>query len=167
MSVPPVVFEFEALGGGDGQGEAVDPPGLVGAAVFLEPGSGERFDAVEFLAVDRAERAAVAAGAAGLHFADDHRVARSGHQVEFAQAVPPVAGEDLHPVALQVRGGESFPEPAEPVRAQSPQVHRGFIRRRGRYEGRRCGLVHGFASVRPGRGSRRTLPEPKSSIGSR
>lgn len=54
-----MVFESEALAAGDGEGEAVDPPGLVGAAVLLEPGAGESFDAVEFLFVDGAQRAAV------------------------------------------------------------------------------------------------------------
>jgi hypothetical protein len=39
--------------------------------------------------------------------------------------VAPVAGEDLHPVALEVRRGESFAEPAELVRGEASQVHGG------------------------------------------
>jgi hypothetical protein len=116
MAVPLVVLECEASAAGDGQGEAVDPPGLVGAAVLLEPGPAEPFDPVEFLAVDRAERAAEPVGAAGLDLAEDDGVGRAGDEVEFAQAVAPVTGEDLHPLALEVRGGETFTEAAELVR---------------------------------------------------
>lgn len=167
-----MVFECEPPAAGDGEAEAVDAPGLVGAAVLLEPGAGEFFDAVELFAIDRAERAAVPVGAAGLDLAEDDGVGGAGDQVDFAEAVAPVAGEDLHPFALEVRGGESFAESAELVRAEPFQVHRGMavgrwglVERRGRFGGR--GLVHGRASVRPGRGRRRTLPAPKSSIGSR
>jgi hypothetical protein len=132
MAVPPVVLECKASAAGDGQREAVDPPGLVGAAVLLEPGPPEAFDPVEFLSVDRAERAAEPVGAAGLDLAEDDGVGRAGDEVEFAEAVAPVAGEDLHPVTLEVRGGESFTEPAELVRGQAPQVHGviGFRARR-------------------------------------
>jgi hypothetical protein len=124
MSVPPVVFECEASAAGDGEGEAVDPPRLVGAAVLLEPGPAESFDPLELLAVDRAERAAVPVGAAGLDLAEDDGVGRAGDEVEFAEAVAPVAGEDLHAVALEVRRGESFAEAAELVRGQAPQIQR-------------------------------------------
>jgi hypothetical protein len=178
MAVPPVVFECEASAAGDGEGEAVDPPRLVGAAVLLEPGPAEPFDPVELVAVDRAERAAVPVGAAGLDLAEDDGVGGAGDEVEFAEAVAPVAGEDLHPVASQVRCGESFAEAAELVRGQASQVHgvgpgpgsrfgsRRWRLRCGPGAGRR-GAVHHAASVRPGRGRSRTVPSPKSSIGSR
>jgi hypothetical protein len=125
MAVPPVVFEREALAAGGGEGDPVDPPGLVGAAVLLEPGPGEGFDPVELLAVDGAERAAVSVGAAGLDLAEDDGVGGAGDEVEFAEAVPPVAGEDLHPVAFEVGCGELFAEAAELVRAEALQVHGG------------------------------------------
>jgi hypothetical protein len=129
MAVPLAVFEFEALGAGDGQGEPVDPPRLVGPAVLLEPGSGEAFDAMELLAVDRAQRAAVTPGAAGLDLAEDDHVRGSGDEVELSETVPPVPGQDLHPVALQMRGGEPFAESSQLVRGQVPQVHSGSRRR--------------------------------------
>lgn len=118
-----MVFEFEALGARDREGEAVDPPRLVRPAVLLEPGPGEPLDLVELLAVDRAQRAAVAPGPAGLDLAEHHRVGGTGDEVELAEAVPPVAGQDLHPVALQVRGREAFPEPSELVRREPLKVH--------------------------------------------
>ncbi|GAA2133615.1 hypothetical protein GALLR39Z86_21990 [Glycomyces algeriensis] len=171
MAVPLAVFECESPPAGDGEGEAVDPPGLVGAAVLLEPGAGELLDPVELVAVDRAERAAVPVGATGLDLAEDDGVGGAGDEVEFAEAVAPVAGEDLHAVALEVGGGEPFAEPAELVRAEPSQVHgvrqwRSLVALRGRC-GDGGGRVHGRASARPGRGSRRTLPAPKRSIGSR
>nr|WP_228091153.1 hypothetical protein [Glycomyces sp. TRM65418]QZD56268.1 hypothetical protein K3N28_03845 [Glycomyces sp. TRM65418] len=146
-----MVFEFEALRAGDREGEAVDPPRLVGPAVFLQPGAGEAFDAVELLAVDRAQRAAVAAGAAGLDLAEDDGVGGPRDEVEFAEAVSPVAGEELHPVALEVRGGQLLAEPAELVRAEPPEVHAGpgccrwaGGRRRPRFGRGDCGrAVHG------------------------
>jgi hypothetical protein len=165
MAVPLAVFESEAPAAGHCEGDAVDPPGLVGAAVAFEPGAGEEFDAVELLAVDRAERAAEPVGAAGLDLAEDDGVGRACYEVEFAEAVPPVAGEDLHPVALEVGGRELLAEPAELVRGEPSQVHGGLGRCRVRSGGDL--LRHRPASGRPGRGSRRTLPLPKSSIGSR
>jgi hypothetical protein len=125
MAVPLAVFEFEAPGTGDGQREPIDPPRLVGPAVLLEPGSGEPFDAMEFRAVDRAQRAAVTPGAAGLDLAEDDHVRGSGDEVELPEPVPPVPGQDLHPVALQMRGGELFAEASELVRGQIPEVHKG------------------------------------------
>nr|BFF24164.1 hypothetical protein GCM10025732_21290 [Glycomyces mayteni] len=156
------MFECELRGARDGEGEPVDAPGLVGAAVLAEPGAGESFDAVELLAVDGAERAAEAVGAAGLHLADDDGVGGPGDEVEFAGAVAPVAGEDLHAVALQVGGGEPFAEAAEFVRAQAVQV--GPCGGRGHDW---APAVRGAAWGRPGRGRRRTLPLPNRSIGSR
>nr|WP_245680853.1 hypothetical protein [Glycomyces harbinensis] len=117
-----MVFECDAAGAGDREGEPVDAPGLVRPAVLPEPCAGELLDPVDLLAVDGAERSAVAAGAAGLHLAEDDRVRGPGDEVQFAQAVPPVAGEDLHVVALQMRGREPFAEPAERVRAEVAQV---------------------------------------------
>jgi hypothetical protein len=137
MAVPLTVFEFEALRAGDREGEAVDPPRLVGAAVLLQPGPGESFDTVELLAVDRAQRAAVPPGSACLDLAEDDGVGGSRDEVEFAEAVSPVAGQDLHPVALEVRSGESFPEPPELVRGEPTEVHGGLGRCRSR--GRSCG----------------------------
>ena len=129
MAVPLVVFECEALAAGDREGEAVDAPGLVGAAVLLEPGPGELLDAVELLAVDGAERAAAPVRAAGLDLAEDDGVGGAGDEIEFAEAVPPVAGQDLHPVALEVCRGETFAQAAELVRGQPSQVRRtGFGR---------------------------------------
>ena len=121
-----MVFEFEALGAGDGQGEAVDPPRLVGSAVLLEPGPGEPFDAAALLAVDRAQRTAVSPGTAGLDLAEDHHVRGPGDEVELPETVPPVPRQDLHPVALQMRGGELFAESSELVRSQAPEVHTGL-----------------------------------------
>jgi hypothetical protein len=126
MAVPLVVFEFEALGAGDGQSEPVDPPRLVGSAVLLEPGPGEPFDAVELLAVDCAERTAVSPGAAGFDLAEDDRVRGPGDEVELPETVPPVPRQDLHPMALQMRGGEPLAESSELVRGQVPEVHPGL-----------------------------------------
>ena len=124
-----MVFECDAVGAGDREREPVDPPGLVRSAVLPEPGPGELLDPADLLAVDGTQRAAVAPGAAGLHFAEDDRVRGPGDQVEFAPPVPPVAGEDLHPVALQVRGREPLAEPAELVGRQSLEVHRSGLMR--------------------------------------
>lgn len=139
MAVPLTVFECEAATADDRECEAVDPPGLVGPAVPLKPGPGEPFDPMELLPVHRAQRAAVPPGAAGLDLAEDHGVGRPGDEVELAEAVPPVAGQDLHPVALKMRRGEPLPEPPELVRAEPSQVHRGFGRWRWRIGAlRRC-----------------------------
>lgn len=180
-----MVFECDAGGAGDGQGEPVDPPGLVMAAVLVQPGPGEAFDAVEFLAVDGTERAAVPLGTAGLDLAEDHRVALAGNEVDLAAPMAPVAGEDLHPVPLEVGGGEQFADPSELVRAEPSQVHgcprsnamgpapiepAGAARpglRRGLGRPFAAPAVHGAASARPGRGSSRTWPCPNRSSGSR
>ncbi|MDA1362064.1 hypothetical protein O1R50_20730 [Glycomyces luteolus] len=130
MAVPPVVFECEALAAGGGEGDPVDAPGLVSAAVLLEPGPGETFDPVELFAVHCAERAAVPVGAAGLDLAEDDGVGGAGDEVEFAEAVPPVASEDLHPFALEVGCGELLAKAAELVWIEPLQVHGGSGTRR-------------------------------------
>lgn len=185
------MFEGEPVNPGDSQGDPVEPPRLVGSAVLLHPGAGEAFDAVELFAVDRSERAAEASRTAGLDLAEDDRIRASGDQVELADAVAPVAGEDLHPVAAEVGGGEAFAEAAELVRRQAAQIGAeadwGRWRRvwaggcRGGHRGSpvassrvvvAIGVVAdsgcvASASGRPGRGRRRTFPLPKRSIGSR
>jgi hypothetical protein len=124
MAVPLTVFELEALPADDREGETVDPPGLIGPAVLLQPSPGESFDAMELLAVDRRQRAAEPAGSAGLDLADDDGVGRPRDEVEFAEAVPPVAGQDLHPVVLEMRGGEVLAEPPELMRSEPSEVDR-------------------------------------------
>nr|WP_232805678.1 hypothetical protein [Glycomyces xiaoerkulensis] len=139
--VPPTVFELDSAGVGDGQGDPVDPPRLVGPAAFAQPGPCEPLDALELLGVDGLERTAVALRAAGLDLADDDGVAAPGDQVELAEAVPPVAGEQLHAVASQVRRRDPLADAAELARAHLPEVH--------------------------GLGSSRARPAPNRSIGSR
>jgi len=127
-----MVFECDALRAGDREREPVDPPRLVRSAVLAEPGAGELFDAVQLLAVDGPERSAVSPGAAGLDLAEDDRVSSAGDQVEFAALVAPVAGEDLHPVSLEVRGRQPFADPAELMRAELAKVRRCSSRTRTR-----------------------------------
>lgn len=118
-----MVFEFYAVGIGDGQGHAVEPPRLIGAAVLLQPGPGEPRDAPKLLVVDRLQRAAVAMRASGLDLAEDDDVGLAGDEIELASAVAPVAIEDLHPVAPQVSGGEAFADAAQPVGTDLHDVH--------------------------------------------
>jgi hypothetical protein len=131
MAFPQSVFECEPVRAGDRERQAVDPPRLVWPAVLPQPGAGERLDAVDLLAVDGAQRSAVALRAAGLDLAEDDGVRGPRDQVQLAPPVPPVAGEDLHPVPLEVRRREPLPEPAELVRAELAEVRSGGGSRRG------------------------------------
>ncbi|GAB4007328.1 hypothetical protein GCM10029992_60780 [Glycomyces albus] len=135
-----MVFELDAAGVDDGQGDPVDTPGLIVAAPLAQPGPRQPLEAVELLGVDRLQRAAVAGRATGLDLAEDDRVPLPGHQVDLAEAVPPVAFEDLHPVAAQMQRRVPLAEPSQAARADLPDAHLG---------------------------SSRTRPEPNSSIGSR
>ncbi|GAB3647206.1 hypothetical protein GCM10028833_10720 [Glycomyces tarimensis] len=146
MSSPPVVFEFDALGAGDGQSDTIHAPRLVGSAVLAQPGPGEPLDAAEFLAVDRRERSAETRRAAGLDLAEDDDLREAGHEVDLAEPVPPVAVEQLHPVPPQMRRRQPLADAAELARADVPQRH---------------------GPAPPGRGSSRTWPAPKSRSGSR
>jgi hypothetical protein len=111
-----VVLQRDPGRTGDDQADAVDTPRLVGSAVLAQPGSGELVEAVEFLAVDRVERSAVAQRPAGLHLAEDDDVRRPRDEVEFAVGSAPVACEHLHAVAPQMRGGVPLAEPSQFVR---------------------------------------------------